>query len=104
MSISRWCKAASSDGLATSTSSLMSLGSVFYMPVVVFYRGTGLTQLSQLEGKRIAIGREGSGTRMLALKLLEANGIEPGGDTTLVPPTACKPRRNSSRAKSTRRS
>jgi TRAP-type uncharacterized transport system substrate-binding protein len=61
------------DGL--DTSSLMSLGSVFYVPVVVFYRGTGVTQLSQLEGKRIAIGREGSGTRRLALKLLDANGI-----------------------------
>jgi hypothetical protein len=71
------------DGL--DTSSLMSLGSVFYIPMVVFYRGTGVTQLSELEGKRIAIGREGSGTRLLALKLLEANGIVPGGDTTLVP-------------------
>ena len=71
------------DGVATS--SLMSLGSVFYDPVVVFYRGTGLTRLAQLEGKRIAIGREGSGTRVLALKLLEANGIEPGHDTPLLP-------------------
>ncbi|HTH60764.1 MAG TPA: TAXI family TRAP transporter solute-binding subunit [Paraburkholderia sp.] len=66
------------------TSSLMSLGSVFYLPIVVFYRGSGLTQLSQLEGKRIAIGREGSGTRMLALNLLAANGIEPGGATALL--------------------
>ena len=71
------------DGL--DTSSLMSLGSMFYVPVVVFYRGTGVTRLSQLEGKRIAIGREGSGTRRLALRLLDANGIEPGGDTVLVP-------------------
>lgn len=67
------------------TSSLMSLGSLFYVPVVVFYRGTGITQLSQLEGKRVAIGREGSGTRLIALQLLAANGIEPGGDTVLVP-------------------
>ncbi|MDR5774120.1 MULTISPECIES: TAXI family TRAP transporter solute-binding subunit [unclassified Caballeronia] len=64
-------------------SSLISLGSVSYVPLVVFYRGKGLTQLSQLEGKRIAIGREGSGTRMLSLKLLEANGIRPGGSTEL---------------------
>jgi len=71
------------DGLAAS--SLMSLGSVFYDPVVVFYRGAGITRLAQLEGKRIAIGREGSGTRELALKLLDANGIEPGGDTPLLP-------------------
>lgn len=66
-------------------SSLMSLGSVAYLPIVVFYRGSGLTQISQLEGRRIAIGREGSGTRLLSLKLLEANGIVPGGDTTLLP-------------------
>jgi hypothetical protein len=65
--------------------SLMSLGNVFYVPVVVFYRGRGMTRLSQFAGKRIAIGREGSGTRVLALKLLEANGIEPGGSTTLLP-------------------
>jgi hypothetical protein len=74
--------------------SLMSLGSIFYIPIVVFYRGKGMTQLSQLEGKRIAVGREGSGTRMLSLKLLEANGISSGGsggsggatgDTQLVP-------------------
>jgi hypothetical protein len=71
------------DGLAAST--LMSLGSVFYDPVVVFYRGTGITRLAQLEGKRIAIGREGSGTRVLALKLLEANGIVPDRDTPLTP-------------------
>jgi hypothetical protein len=71
------------DGL--DTSSLMSLGSVFYIPVVVFYRGSGISELSELEGKRIAIGREGSGTRLLSLKLLEANGIQPGGNTVLVP-------------------
>jgi ABC-type nitrate/sulfonate/bicarbonate transport system substrate-binding protein len=70
---------------AAARSSLMSLGSVFYVPTVVFYRGKGMTQLSELEGKRIAIGREGSGTRRLSLNLLEANGITPGGDTQLVP-------------------
>ena len=74
-------------GIATKeqASKLMSLGSVTYVPIVVFYRGKGLTLLSQLEGKRIAIGREGSGTRMLSLTLLEANGIYPGGDTQLLP-------------------
>jgi hypothetical protein len=72
-----------SNGLATS--SLMSLGSIFYAPVVVFYRGEGVTRLSQLAGKRIAVGREGSGTRVLALNLLKANGIVPGGVSTLIP-------------------
>jgi hypothetical protein len=68
-----------------STASLVSLGSVFYVPLVVFYRGAILTDLWQLEGKKVAIGRVGSGTRMLALKLLAANGIVPGGKTALLP-------------------
>ncbi|CAG9239789.1 C4-dicarboxylate ABC transporter substrate-binding protein [Paraburkholderia tropica] len=67
------------------TRSLMSLGSVAYLPIVVFYRGRGLTQLSDLDGKRIAIGRVGSGTRELSLKLLHANGMDPGGDSTFLP-------------------
>lgn len=67
------------------TRSLMSLGSVAYLPIIVFYRGSGLTRLSDLDGKRIAIGRVGSGTRELALKLLDANGIDPGGDSTFMP-------------------
>jgi NMT1-like family len=67
------------------TSSLMSLGSMFYAPIVVFYRGDGLTRLSQLVGKRIGVGRDGSGTRVLSLNLLKANGIVPGGPTTLLP-------------------
>jgi hypothetical protein len=40
--------------------------------------------LSGLAGKRVAIGPEGSGTRGLALSLLETNGIRPGGPTTLL--------------------
>jgi TRAP-type uncharacterized transport system substrate-binding protein len=61
-----------------SASKLMSLGSMFYVPVVVFYRGTPITRLSELRGKNIAVGGVGSGTRQLALTLLKANGIEPG--------------------------
>jgi ABC-type amino acid transport substrate-binding protein len=74
-------------GIATreQAEKLMSLGSVSYVPLVVFYRGKGLTLLSQLEGKRIAIGREGSGTRVLSLALLQANGITPGDGTQLLP-------------------
>ncbi|MDR3427507.1 TAXI family TRAP transporter solute-binding subunit [Silvimonas sp.] len=67
------------------TSSLMSLGSVFYAPIVVLYRGGEIARLSQLNGKRIAIGREGSGTRVIALNLLKANGIVAGGAATLLP-------------------
>lgn len=64
---------------------LLSLGSILYEPVMVFYRGTqSLQRLSLLQGKRIAIGREGSGTHALALTLLKANGIEPKARTTLL--------------------
>ena len=55
-------------------SGLLSLGSLFYEPVWVFYRGEQpLTRLSELRGKRIAIGAEGSGVRQMARQLLEAN-------------------------------
>jgi hypothetical protein len=70
-------------GLAD-TANLVSLGSMFYEPLVVFYRGAPLERLSGLKGKRIAIGREGSGARILALTLLKANGIEPGGAAKLL--------------------
>jgi hypothetical protein len=67
------------------TSNLMSLGSVFYEPVLVFYRSPRpLGRLSELMGKRIAIGREGSGTRAMATILLNANGIAPNGPTKLL--------------------
>ena len=63
---------------------LVSLGSVYYQPLLIFYRSTApLDLLSQLTGKRLSIGPEGSGTRSLALVLLKANGIVPGGPTQL---------------------
>ena len=68
----------------TNTQNLVSLGSIAYEPLLVFYRGTNtLKLLSQLEGRRLAIGSEGSGTRALALALLQTNGIAPGGDSDL---------------------
>jgi TRAP-type uncharacterized transport system substrate-binding protein len=64
---------------------LVSLGSVSYQPLMVFHRGTApLSLLSELNGKRLAIGPAGSGTHSLALTLLELNGIHPGGATTLL--------------------
>jgi TRAP-type uncharacterized transport system substrate-binding protein len=64
---------------------LESLGSVFYQPLTIFYRSSRqLTRLSELQGSRVAIGPEGSGTRALALALLKANEIEPGGSTQLT--------------------
>jgi len=55
---------------------LMSLGSMFPQPVMVYYRHPEpVERLSQLMGKRLAIGPEGSGTRALVLKLLKANAM-----------------------------
>lgn len=63
---------------------LLSLGSMFYEPVWIFYRGERkFERLTDLRGKRIAIGQEGSGVRQLAQHLLSANDI-PSGDH-LVP-------------------
>jgi len=63
---------------------LVSLGSISHQPLLVFYRGAVLELPSGLAGKRIAVGPLGSGTRALALTLLEANGIKPGGTNTLL--------------------
>ena len=53
---------------------LVTLAALYYEPLWVFYRGdTDLVMLSQLEGKRIAIGPEGSGTRALVQTLLAAS-------------------------------
>lgn len=66
------------------TSDLMSLGSVSYQPLMVFYRGAPKKLLSDFNGMRVDIGVEGSGTHALALALLKSNGIEPGGATTFL--------------------
>ena len=67
------------------TQDLVSLGSMFYQPLTVFYRGRRpISRLSQLKGRRIAIGKAGSGTRLLALALLDANGIDLHGSTELL--------------------
>src|SRR5580765_3190966 len=56
---------------------LVSLGSLFYEPVWVFYRSkTALDQISDLKGRRINVGARGSGTPGLVAKLLAANHLE----------------------------
>jgi hypothetical protein len=54
-----------------------SLGSLFYEPIWVFYRTSGkeLTRLSQLSGRKIAIGLKGGETHTMAQKLLAAGGV-----------------------------
>jgi TRAP transporter TAXI family solute receptor len=66
-------------------SHLVSLGTVFTQPLMVYYRlPKPIERLSELKGKRVAIGAEGSGTHALALKLLKANDMD-DKTTTLVP-------------------
>lgn len=69
-------------GAGVEAEGLVSLGSFYYEPLWVFYRGgETIDQLVRLKGKRLAVGGEGSGTRRLALDLLEASGVpqtEPG--------------------------
>jgi TRAP transporter TAXI family solute receptor len=59
------------------TPGIVSLGRVYLEPMWVFYRSdTALDRLASLKGRRIAIGPEGSGTRPLAIALLERNGVD----------------------------
>jgi len=64
-----------SDGI--DTTGLVSLGSVFAQPIMAYCRSdVPIEMLSQLKGKRIAVGPEGSGTRVLAMKLLKINEMD----------------------------
>jgi TRAP transporter TAXI family solute receptor len=64
---------------------VISLGRVYLEPLWVFYRGLDtIDRLSQLKGRRVIIGPEGSGTRQLALDLLKPNAVT-AENTTLLP-------------------
>ena len=72
-------------GVAASLDPLVSLGSMFHVPLLLFCRSDApVNFITQLSGKRLVIGPQGSGTNVLALALLKANGIEPGGPTPLI--------------------
>jgi TRAP transporter TAXI family solute receptor len=62
-----------------------SLGAVFYEPLWVFYRGAlQVGDLKDLKGRKVAVGAEGSGVRVLAELLLAEVGLKPG-DYTAAP-------------------
>lgn len=66
------------DGLGTRQKfpGLTSLGSLYYEPVWIFYRGNKeLKRLTDLQGKRIAMGPYGGETHTMAKKLLNAAGV-----------------------------
>lgn len=68
------------------TEPFTSLASLYNEPIWVYYPAAGkeLRNLSELKGKRIAVGAEGSGTKALTVKLLEANGVTPDNSTFLT--------------------
>jgi len=69
---------------------VFSLGTLYLEPLWIFSgRGTQIDSLMDLEGSRIAPGREGSGARVLAMFLFEAAGID--DDVQLVPTLAAEP-------------
>jgi len=68
----------------TDLSNLVSLGSIAHQPLWLFYRNPKrITRLSELAGMRLAVGALGSGTRSLALALLQSNGVT-AAQATLV--------------------
>ncbi len=74
-------------GIATfpQADSLVMLASLYYEALWVFYRGPEtLTKITQLTGKRIAVGVPGSGTRAFVASLLVVNDLTER-DTTLLP-------------------
>ena len=55
---------------------LVTLGSVFYEPNWIFYRGELHLDAEQpLRGKRIAVGTAGSGTMTVAMQVLRGSGV-----------------------------
>ena len=87
---------AEADSNAAPDAHLVSLGSMFYEPVWLFYREAAaqrlvkapqLTSLAQLAGARLNIGAPGSGAPPLLRRLLAANAIAPDAITLLQQPT-----------------
>ena len=57
---------------------LYSLASLYFEPLwVFFHRDLKIKRLSDLRGRKIAVGPEASGTNAIATRLLKANGITP---------------------------
>jgi TRAP-type uncharacterized transport system substrate-binding protein len=66
-------------------SELLSLGDVYVVPIWIFYSSPEpLVGLSQLKGKRIAAGQEGSGVRDIAERILGKANID-SKTATLLP-------------------
>ena len=78
-------------GLAESYAepSVMALGSLYFEPLWLFIRDElEVKHLGDLEGARVTIGAEGSGTRAVGMSLLEANGVNASNTRLLDLPHA----------------
>lgn len=65
-------------GTGNNEATFQSLGSLYYEPLWIFIKKDIIAEkLTDLSGLRIAIGKEGSGTRVLATELLRLNHIDP---------------------------
>lgn len=63
---------------------LLSLGRIGYQIFCIFYRATDtLDDVTQLKGKRIAVGPVGSGTQVVAAKILGIGGVTSENATML---------------------
>ena len=72
-------------GTAAEAAGVTALGSLFYEPLWIFYRkALRVSYMSQLRGRRLAIGEEGSGTRELVLRLLSDNDVTRGNSRLLA--------------------
>ena len=71
-------------GALAKTEKLVSLGSLYFEPLWIFHQNDlTLNRLSDLKGLRVAVGEEGSGTKVLTTQLLGLNGIN-GKNTRLL--------------------
>jgi len=75
------------DGLGSTEKQpdVVSLGSLYYQPLWIFYRGSKpLTHISQLDGHKISVGQLKHGTNIIAKRLLRLNGIKIQDNPNLV--------------------
>ncbi|WP_422930474.1 TAXI family TRAP transporter solute-binding subunit [Singulisphaera sp. PoT] len=63
-----------------------ALGSLYREPLWIFYRGgKTIDRIAQLEGKRVGIGPEGSGTNAIAMRMLAVNNLDRTDGSTSTP-------------------
>ncbi len=62
---------------------LQTIANVAYEPVWLFTRDPKINDIAQLKGLKVAIGAEGSGTRKVALDLLQASGLKASSEQWL---------------------